>query len=101
MKLSKSVRQAEKASEADSGKSPIYISKKNYEEKHVDLLLRREQEKWNYVLFKDFNIFMYNNTWHCARKHLCCFSLHAFTTEEKCQNIILQFILKLMVNKEL
>ena len=47
MKLSKSVRQAEKASEADSGKSPIYISKKNYEEKHVDLLLRREQEKWN------------------------------------------------------
>ena len=59
MKLSKSVRQAEKASEADSGKSPIYISKKkNYAEKHVDLLLRREQEKWNYVLFKDFNTFM-------------------------------------------
>ena len=34
-------------------------------------------------------------------KKTSLFSLHAFTTEEKCQNIILQFFLKLMVNKEL
>ena len=35
MKLSKSVRQAEKASEADSGKSPIYISKKKIMKKNM------------------------------------------------------------------
>ena len=54
MKLSKSVRQAEKASEADSGKSPIYISKKNYEEKHVDLLLRRGTGEMELCSFQRF-----------------------------------------------
>ena len=32
---------------------------KNYEEKHVDLLLIREERKRLYVLAKDFNAFIY------------------------------------------
>ena len=41
-------------------KHPIYVSKKCYEEKHVDLLLIREEGKRQYVLIKDFDTFMYD-----------------------------------------
>ena len=47
-------------------KSDLYI-KKCYEE-HVDLLLRGENDKWQYVLIKDFNTFMYDYTLHRGRK---------------------------------
>ena len=39
-------------------KHPIYVSKKFREEKHVDLLLTREEGKRHYVLIKDFNTVM-------------------------------------------
>ena len=42
-------------------KHPTYISKICCKEKHVDLLLIGEGEKKHYVLFNDFNIFMYNH----------------------------------------
>ena len=37
--------------------------------KHVDLLLIGEEGKIHYVLTKDFNTFMYDNTLHRRRKH--------------------------------
>ena len=45
-------------------KHSIYVSKKCYEEKHVDLLLIGEEGRRHYVLFKDFNTFMYDHTLH-------------------------------------
>ena len=49
-------------------KHPIYVSKKCYEEKHVDLLLIGEEGKRHYVLIKDFNTFMY--TLHHGKKNI-------------------------------
>ena len=63
-------------------KHSIYVSKKCCEEKHVDLLLLEEKGKRHYVLIKYFNIFMYDHTLHCGRKHFCCYCLQAFSTEE-------------------
>ena len=40
------------------------------------------EEKKHYVLFKDFNTFMYDYAIHCGRKHFCCYYLQAFSTEE-------------------
>ena len=61
-------------------KHPIYVSKKCCEEKHVDLLLIGEDGKKHYILIKDFNIFMYDHSLHCGRKHFCCCCLQAFST---------------------
>ena len=55
--------------------------KKCCEDKHVDLLLIREEGKRHYVLIKDFDTFMYH-TLHRGRKHFCRFCLQAFSTEE-------------------
>ena len=38
--------------------------------------------KRHYVLIPDFNTFMHDHTLHCGRKHFCCYSLQAFSTEE-------------------
>ena len=38
----------------------IYVSKRSFEEKHVDLLLIGEERKRYYVLIKEFKTFMYN-----------------------------------------
>ena len=35
-----------------------------------------------YVLHKDFNTFMYNQTLHLDRKHFCCHCLQSFTTAQ-------------------
>ena len=59
----------------------IYVSKKCCEEKHVDLLLIKEEEKRHYVLIEDFNTFMYDHSLHRGRKHCCRYFLHAFITE--------------------
>ena len=40
---------------------PIYVSKEKYED-HMELLLVTENENKHYVLIKDFNKFMYNQT---------------------------------------
>ena len=60
----------------------MYVSKKCCEEKHVDLLLIREEGKRHYVLIKDFKTFVYDNTSHPGRKHFCHYCLKAFSTEE-------------------
>ena len=49
---------------------PIYVSKEKYED-CMNLLLITENEKKHYVLIKDFNKLMYNQTKHKERKHFC------------------------------
>ena len=51
-------------------KYPIYVSKEKYED-CMNLLLITENENKHYVLIKDFNKFMYNQTKHKERKHFC------------------------------
>ena len=59
---------------------PIYISSERYE-KHMELLLITEGEKNHYVLIKDFNKLMFNQTKHKDRKHFCMFCLQCFSSE--------------------
>ena len=59
---------------------PIYISKEKYED-HMELLLVTENEKNHYVLIKDFNRFMYNQTKHEHRKHFCMYCLQCFSSD--------------------
>ena len=73
--------------------------KKCCEDKHVDLLLIREEGKRHYVLIKDFDTFMYH-TLHRRRKHFCRFCLQAFSTEEILKRHY-KTSLKSLVNKEL
>ena len=60
---------------------PIYISKEKNED-HMDLLLITENENNHYVLIKDFNKFMYNQTKHKERKHFCMYCLQCFRSEK-------------------
>ena len=62
-------------------KNPIYVSKKCFEEKHVDLLLIGEEGKRNYVLINDFNIFMHHHNLLRRRKHFCRYCLQVFRTK--------------------
>ena len=59
---------------------PIYVSKEKYED-HMNLLLITENKNNHYVLIKDFNKFMYNQTKHKERKHFCMHCLQCFTYE--------------------
>ena len=61
---------------------PIYVSKKCWKEKHVDLLLIREEGKRHSVLIKDFNRLMYDRILHHGKKHFCRYCLQACSTEE-------------------
>ena len=47
----------------------------------MNLLLITEDEKKHYVLIKDFNAFMYNQTKHKKKKHFCMFCLQCFSSE--------------------
>ena len=49
----------------------IDVSKKCFEEKHVDILFIGEGEKKHYIFIKYFNSFMNNHTLHHGRKHFC------------------------------
>ena len=49
-------------------KYPMYLSKKYYEEKYVDLLLKGEEIKRHYVLIKCLNSFMYDHILHRRKK---------------------------------
>ena len=40
-----------------------------------------QKGKRQYVLFKDFNTFVYSHTLHRVRKHFCRYSLQAFSIE--------------------
>ena len=59
---------------------PVYISKEMYKD-HMELLLITKDEKKHYVLIKDFNKFMYNQTKHKERKHFCMSCLQCFSSE--------------------
>ena len=60
---------------------PIYVSKEKFENQ-MNLLLITKGEKRHYVLIKDFNKFMYNQTGHKERKHFCMYCLQCFNSEK-------------------
>ena len=62
-------------------KFPIYISKEKYQD-HMELLLITEGENKHYVLIKDFNKFMFNQTKHEHRKYFCMYCLQCFSRED-------------------
>ena len=53
---------------------PIHISKETFEDQMNPLLIT-EDEKKHYVLIKDFDKFMYNQSKHKERKHFCMYCL--------------------------
>ena len=59
---------------------PIHISKETFEDQ-MNLLLITEDEKKHYVLIKNFNAFMYNQSKHKERKHFCMYCLQCFSSE--------------------
>ena len=64
---------------------PIYISKEKNED-HMELLLITENENNHYILIKDFNKFMYNQTKHEHRKHFCMHCLQCFSSDRVLSN---------------
>ena len=64
---------------------PIYASKEKYED-HMELLLVTKDENKHYVLIKDFNKFMYNQTKHKERKNFCMYCLQCFSSERVLNN---------------
>ena len=59
---------------------PIFVSKEKQTDE-INLLLITEGTKTHFVLIKDFNRFMYNQTKHKERKHFCMFCLQCFSSE--------------------
>ena len=59
---------------------PINISKETFEDQ-MNLLLITKDEKKHYVLIKEFNTFMYNQSKHKERKHFCMYCLQCFSSE--------------------
>ena len=59
---------------------PIHISKETFEDQ-MNVLLVTKDEKKHYVLIKDFNLFMYNQSKHKERKHFCMYCLQCFSSE--------------------
>ena len=59
---------------------PIHISKERFEDQ-MNLLLITEDEKKHYVLIKDFDKFMYNQSKDKERKHFCMYCLQCFSSE--------------------
>ena len=59
---------------------PIHISKETFEDQ-MNLLLITEGEKKHYVLIRDFNRFMYNQSKHQHRKHFCLSCLQCFSSK--------------------
>ena len=57
---------------------PIHISKETFEDQ-MNLLLITKDGKKHYVLIKDFNAFMYNQSKHKERKHFCMYCLQCFS----------------------
>ena len=58
----------------------IHISKETFEDQ-MNLLLITKDEKKHYVLIKDFNAFVYNQSKHKERKHFCMYCLQCFSSE--------------------
>ena len=59
---------------------PIYISKEKFKDQ-MNLLLITKNEMKHYVLIKDFNTFMYNQSKHKNKKHFCMYCLQCFSSE--------------------
>ena len=59
---------------------PIYISNEK-NENHIEMLLLTKNDKKHYVLIKDFNKFMFNQTKNRQRKHFCMSCLQCFSSE--------------------
>ena len=59
---------------------PIHISKEMFKDQ-MNLLLITKDEKKHYVLIKDFNAFMYNQSKHKERKHFCMYCPQCFSSE--------------------
>ena len=64
---------------------PINISKETFKDQ-MNLLLITKDEKKHYVLIKDFNAFMYNQSKHKERKHFCMYCLQCFSSERVLAN---------------
>ena len=64
---------------------PIYVSKEKFDD-HIELLLITENDNKHYVLIKDFNKFMYNQTKHKESKHFCMHCLQCFSSERVLNN---------------
>ena len=60
---------------------PVYKSKEKFDDMLNLLLITKEKEQ-HYVLIKDFNKFMYNQTKHEERKHFCMYFLQCFPYEK-------------------
>ena len=60
---------------------PIHISKETFKNQ-MNLLLITKDEKKHYVLIKDFNAFMYNQSKHKDRKHSACIVYNASHLKE-------------------
>ena len=58
----------------------IHIFKETFEDQ-MNLLLITKDEKKHYILIKDFNVFMYNQSKHKKRKHFCRYCLQCFSSE--------------------
>ena len=56
------------------------MNQKNIIKKKV--LLIGDKRKRQYLLIKDFNIFMYNHIFYCGKRHFCWYYLQAFGAEE-------------------
>ena len=59
---------------------PIFVSKEKYD-RQMNLLAITENDNKHYVLIKDFNKFMFNQTKHKERKHFCMHCLQCFSSE--------------------
>ena len=64
---------------------PIHISKETFEDQMNLLLITKDGNK-HYVLIKDFNAFMYNQSKHKERKHFCMYCLQCFSSERVLAN---------------
>ena len=64
---------------------PIHLSEEKFENE-MNLLLIEKDEKNHYVLIKDFNKLMYNQTKHKERKHFCMHCMQCFSSERVLNN---------------
>ena len=59
----------------------IHISKETFKDQMNLFGDHTKDEKKHYVLIKDFNAFMYNQSKHKERKHFCMYCLQCFSSE--------------------
>ena len=59
---------------------PIHISKEAFKDQ-MNLVLITKDEKKHYILIKNFNSFMYNQTKHRNKKHFCMYCPQCFSSE--------------------